>query len=47
MALPSPHTLLQASDYWKEAIRLAPDNYLEAQNWLQMRGEIGGSASPY
>lgn len=24
----------KASDYWREAIRLAPTNYLEAQAWL-------------
>ena len=28
----------KASDYWKEAIRLAPTNYIEAQNWLKMTG---------
>jgi tetratricopeptide (TPR) repeat protein len=28
----------KASDYWKEAIRLAPTHYIEAQNWLQMTG---------
>ena len=26
----------KAADYWKEAIRLAPTNYIEAQNWLKM-----------
>jgi tetratricopeptide (TPR) repeat protein len=26
----------KAADYWKEAIRLAPTNYIEAQNWLQI-----------
>ena len=30
----------KAADYWKEAIRLAPTNYMEAQNWLQARGEL-------
>ena len=25
----------KAAEYWREAIRLAPDNYIEAQNWLQ------------
>lgn len=25
----------QAADYWKQAIALAPNNYIEAQNWLQ------------
>ena len=28
----------KAADYWREAIRLAPDNYLEASNWLQNTG---------
>ena len=26
----------KAADYWREAIRLAPTNYIEAQNWLKM-----------
>ena len=30
----------KAADYWREAIRLAPTNYIEAQNWLQMTGRI-------
>ena len=25
-----------AADYWREAIRLAPTNYMEAQNWLKI-----------
>ena len=25
----------KAADYWREAIRLAPTNYIEAQNWLK------------
>ncbi len=28
----------QAADYWQRAIRLAPNNYLEAQNWLKSTG---------
>ncbi len=28
----------KAADYWNEAIRLAPTNYIEAQNWLKMTG---------
>jgi len=28
----------QAADYWKRAIRLAPNNYIEAQNWLKTSG---------
>jgi tetratricopeptide (TPR) repeat protein len=27
----------KAADYWQEAIRLAPTNYLEAQAWLRNR----------
>jgi tetratricopeptide (TPR) repeat protein len=34
----------KAADYWKEAIRLAPTNYIEAQNWLQMTGRWTGGA---
>ena len=30
----------KAADYWKEAIRLAPTNYIEAQNWLKMTGRL-------
>ncbi|MGC9525245.1 MAG: photosystem I assembly protein Ycf3 [Limnospira sp.] len=28
----------QAAEYWKRAIRLAPNNYIEAQNWLKTTG---------
>jgi tetratricopeptide (TPR) repeat protein len=28
----------QAADYWKQAIQLAPNNYIEAQNWLKTSG---------
>jgi tetratricopeptide (TPR) repeat protein len=28
----------QAADYWKRAIRIAPNNYIEAQNWLKITG---------
>lgn len=28
----------QAAKYWKQAIELAPNNYIEAQNWLQITG---------
>lgn len=28
----------QAAVYWKQAIRLAPNNYIEAQNWLKTTG---------
>ena len=30
----------KAGDYWKNAIRLAPNNYIEAQNWLKITGKI-------
>lgn len=30
----------KAADYWKEAIRLAPTNYIEAVNWLKMSQRI-------
>lgn len=30
----------KAADYWKEAIRLAPTNYIEAQNWLKITGRL-------
>ncbi len=33
----------KAADYWKEAIRLAPTNYIEAQNWLKMTGRTFSS----
>ena len=29
----------QAAFYWQDAIRLAPNNYLEAQNWLKVIGK--------
>jgi tetratricopeptide (TPR) repeat protein len=28
----------KAAEYWKQAIRLAPNNYIEAQNWLKTSG---------
>lgn len=28
----------KASTYWQQAIRLAPNNYIEAQNWLKNTG---------
>nr|QHD45093.1 photosystem I assembly protein Ycf3 [Codium fragile] len=30
----------KASDYWKEAIRLAPTSYIEAQNWLKLTNRL-------
>ena len=31
-----------AADYWKQAIQLAPNNYIEAQNWLKNTGRSQG-----
>lgn len=31
----------QAADYWKQAILQAPNNYIEAQNWLKTTGRSG------
>ena len=28
----------EAADHWQQAIRLAPNNYIEAQNWLKTTG---------
>jgi tetratricopeptide (TPR) repeat protein len=28
----------KAAEYWKGAIRIAPNNYIEAQNWLKTTG---------
>nr|YP_010185269.1 photosystem I assembly protein Ycf3 [Ishige okamurae]QVJ99613.1 photosystem I assembly protein Ycf3 [Ishige okamurae]WAM64046.1 Photosystem I assembly protein Ycf3 [Ishige okamurae] len=30
----------KAGEYWKQAINLAPDNYIEAQNWLRTTGRL-------
>ena len=30
----------KASEYWKQAIKLAPNNYIEAQNWLKTTGRM-------
>lgn len=30
----------RAADYWIRAIRLAPNNYIEAQNWLKTTGRM-------
>jgi len=30
----------KAAHYWKEAISIAPNNYLEAQNWLKTTGRL-------
>nr|AKI29367.1 photosystem I assembly protein Ycf3 [Selaginella uncinata] len=31
----------RAADYWKQAVSLAPNNYIEAQNWLEVTGRFG------
>lgn len=28
----------KAAEYWKQAVRIAPNNYMEAQNWLKTTG---------
>jgi len=30
----------KAAEYWRQAIKLAPNNYIEAQNWLKTTGRI-------
>ena len=30
----------QAASYWLEALRMAPNNYIEAQNWLKNTGRM-------
>ena len=30
----------KAAEYWQQAIQLAPNNYIEAQNWLKTTGRI-------
>jgi tetratricopeptide (TPR) repeat protein len=30
----------EAAKYWMEAIRVAPNNYIEAQNWLKNTGRL-------
>ena len=30
----------KAAEYWKQAINLAPNNYIEAQNWLSNTGRV-------
>nr|YP_010933178.1 hypothetical chloroplast RF3 [Nitella hyalina]WKT08408.1 hypothetical chloroplast RF3 [Nitella hyalina] len=30
----------QATEYWKQAIQLAPGSYIEAQNWLKITGRL-------
>jgi len=32
--------LFDKADYWKRAISIAPNNYLEAQNWLKTTGRL-------
>ncbi len=35
----------QAAEYWTKAIRMAPNNYIEAQNWIKTSGR--GSVDVY
>lgn len=30
----------KAAEYWKQAVQLAPNNYIEAQNWLKTTGRL-------
>ncbi len=30
----------KAAKYWRQAIKLAPNNYIEAQNWLKTTGRL-------
>ena len=30
----------KAAEYWKQAVNLAPNNYIEAQNWLRTTGRL-------
>ena len=30
----------KAAEYWKQAVRLAPNNYIEAQNWMKNTGRL-------
>jgi tetratricopeptide (TPR) repeat protein len=30
----------KAGQYWQQAIKLLPNNYIEAQNWLKTTGRI-------
>nr|YP_010338522.1 photosystem I assembly protein Ycf3 [Rhodaphanes brevistipitata]UNJ18472.1 photosystem I assembly protein Ycf3 [Rhodaphanes brevistipitata] len=30
----------KAAQYWKQAVQLAPNNYIEAQNWLKTTGRL-------
>lgn len=30
----------RAADHWKQAILLAPGNYIEARNWLKITGRL-------
>jgi tetratricopeptide (TPR) repeat protein len=34
----------KAAEYWKQAINLAPNNYIEAQNWLRTTGRISSDS---
>ena len=36
----SKSMLNKAAEYWQQAIYLAPNNYIEAQNWLKTTGRL-------
>lgn len=33
----------KAAQYWRQAINLAPNNYIEAQNWLKTTGRLNNT----
>jgi len=37
----------KAAEYWKQAIYLAPNNYIEAQNWLKTVDKIENKESTF
>jgi tetratricopeptide (TPR) repeat protein len=41
----SDRRFAQAAEYWTKAIRMAPNNYIEAQNWIKTSGR--GSVDVY
>jgi tetratricopeptide (TPR) repeat protein len=34
----------KAAEYWQQAIKLSPNNYIEAQNWLKTTGRMSGNS---
>ena len=35
----------KAAEYWRQAIKLAPNNYIEAQNWLKTTGRLTSNSN--